>query len=121
MTTIKTKLGYTTVGVLLTAFALYPTLKETMRETRWGLLLSPEEVKTTCGKPQADDSYNLTYVDGDWHVELKFLGSNHRMFLNHVKWSSGKGGGDINQVTRTAISENVKSGVLPACLEQAAR
>jgi hypothetical protein len=121
MTTTKARVGYTAAGVLLTVFALYPTIKGTMREQRWGLLLSPEEVRATCGKPQDDDLFGLTYIDGDRRVELRFFGLNHRMFLNHVKWSSSKGAGDINQVTRTAISEYVKSGWLPSCLELAAQ
>ena len=47
--------------VLLTLLALYPTLKETRREQRWGLLLTPEDVKGVCGKPESDDGYRLTY------------------------------------------------------------
>jgi hypothetical protein len=105
----------------VTVFALYPALKQTMREQKWGLLLSPEDVRATCSKPQDDDLFGLTYVDGDRRVELRFFGSNHRMFLNHVKWSSSKGAGDINQVTRAAISDYVKSGSLPSCLELAAQ
>jgi hypothetical protein len=59
------------VGALLTVLVLYPTLKETKREQQWGLLLSPEDVKGTCGKPQADDGYKLTYsriyeLFGNW-------------------------------------------------------
>ncbi len=121
MTTTKAKVCYTAAGVLLTVFALYPTIKETMREQRWGLLLSPEDMKGTCGKSQADDIYKLTYVDGDRHAELQFIGANHRMFLQHVKWSSNKDRGDINQVSREAISDYVKRGWLPSCLEDAAR
>src|SRR6266853_2642657 len=62
MTTIKAKAFYMLVGVALTVFVLYPTLKQTFREQKDGLLLSPEEVKSTCGKPQVDDLYTLTYV-----------------------------------------------------------
>lgn len=71
MTTIKAKAGYMAVGALLTVLFLFPTLKETRREQKWGLLLSPEEVKVTCGKPQADDWYKLTYIEGDRRVELR--------------------------------------------------
>jgi len=45
MTTAKAKAGYMLVGVLLTVFIFYPTLKQTFREQKDGLLLSPEEVK----------------------------------------------------------------------------
>jgi len=45
MTTIKAKAFYMLVGVALTVFVLYPTLKQTFREQKDGLLLSPEEVK----------------------------------------------------------------------------
>jgi hypothetical protein len=121
MTTIKAKAGYLSVGALLTVFALWPMLKETNREQRWGLLLSPEEVKATCGRPQADDIFKLTYVEGDRRVELQFFGANHRMFLQHVKWSSSKGGGEINKVSRDAISDYVKRGWLPSCLEVVAQ
>ena len=121
MTTIKAKVSYTAAGVLLTVFALYPYLKAMMREQRVGLLLSPEDVKAACGKPQSDDIYTLTYIDGDRRVELQFMGSDHRMFLNRVKWSSSKASGQITQVTRQAISDYVKYGGLPTCLEQAAR
>ena len=48
------------VGALLAVFALYPTLQETRRNQRWGLLLSPEEIRAACGNPQADDGYKLT-------------------------------------------------------------
>jgi len=108
-------------GALLTVFALWPLLKETRREQRWGLLMSPEEVKGTCGAPQADDIWKLTYVDGDRRVELRFFGANHKIFLQQVKWSSSRGAGAINQVSSNQISEWVKSGWLPACLGQAAR
>jgi hypothetical protein len=121
MTTVKAKAGYMAAGALLTVFALYPTLKETRREQQWGLLLSPEAVKSTCGKPQADDIYTLTYVEGDRRVELQFMGANHLMFLNHVKWSSSRGGGEINQVSREAMREHVANGWLPACVGLAAQ
>ncbi len=122
MTTLKAKAGYTAVGVLLTLIVLYPTIKETMREQKdFGLLLSPEEVKLACGKPQADDWYKLTYIEGDRRVELQFMSFNHRMYLNKVKWSSSKDAGNIYQVSRDAISGDVKRGWLPVCLEDAAR
>lgn len=117
MTTAKAKAGYMLVGVLLAVFALYPTLKLTFREQKDGLLLSPEEVKVTCGRPQADDLYKLTYIDGDKRVELQFMGANHRMFLNNVKWSSSKGSGEIRQVSKDQISDYVKHGWLPQCME----
>src|SRR5216683_6137166 len=117
MTTAKAKAGYMLVGVLLTVFALYPTLKETFKEQKYGLLLSPEEVKAACGRPQADDLFKLTYIEGDRRVELEFKGVNHRMFLNHVKWTSSKGAGNINQVTKDQLSDYVKHGWLPPCLE----
>jgi len=122
MTTAKAKAGYMLVGVLLTVFILYPTLKQTFREQKDGLLLSPEEVKAACGRPQADDLYKLTYVEGDRRVELQFMGANHRMFLNDVKWHSSKGGaGEIRQVTKERISDFVKQGWLPVCLEDLAQ
>src|SRR5579859_3771977 len=121
MTTTKAKAGYFLVGVLLTVFALYPMLKQTFREQRDGLLLSPEEVKGACGRPQADDWYKLTYIEGDRRVELQFMGVNHRMFLNNVKWQSSKGAGEIRQVSREQISDYVKHGWLPQCLEDVAQ
>jgi hypothetical protein len=121
MTTVKAKAGYMAAGALLTVFSLYPMLKETRREQRWGLLLSPEEVKLTCGKPQADEIFELIYVEGDRRLELQFFGWNHRIFLQHVKWSSSRGSGQINQVSREQLSEYVKNAGLPACLEAAAR
>jgi hypothetical protein len=122
MTTAKAKAGYLLVGALLTVLVLFPTLKETFREQKYGLLLSPEEVKATCGRPQTDDLFKLTYVDGDRRVELQFMGVNHRMYLNHVKWSSTKGGvGDINQVSRAAIGDYVGHGWLPPCLKDSAQ
>jgi hypothetical protein len=94
-------------------------------------MLSPEDVKTSCGKPQVDDIYTLTYVNGVRRVKLEFLGVNHRMYLNKVKWDvqtngqatfNANGGlGDISQVTRDLINEHVKAGNLPACLGEAAR
>ena len=122
MTTNKAKAAYLAVGALLTIFILYPTLRGTMREQKWGLLLSPEEVKAACGNPHADDSYKLTYVDGDRRVELQFIGANHKMYLNHVKWQRSNGGvGDISQVSRALISDFVKNGWLPACVETASQ
>jgi hypothetical protein len=50
MTTLKAKAGYLAVGVLLTLIVLYPTLRQTMREQKFGLLLSPEEVKACLRK-----------------------------------------------------------------------
>ncbi len=123
MTTAKARAGYLFAGALLTVLILYPTLKETSREQRFGLLMSPEEVKTACGTPQTDDLYRLTYVEGDKRVDLQFMSVNHRTFLNHVKWNSSKGFpvGDINQVSMATITESVKDGSLPACVEAAAR
>jgi hypothetical protein len=121
MATAKAKAGYMLVGVLLTVFFLYPTLKQTFREQKDGLLLSPEEVKATCGRPQADDLFKLTYIEGDRRVELRFSGANHRMFLNNVKWTSSKGVGEIRQVTKDQISDYVKHGWLPVCLEDLAQ
>jgi hypothetical protein len=119
------------VGVVLTVLALYPALRETRRNQRWGLLLSPEEIKAACGNPQADDGYKLTYVGGDRHVELQFMGVGHKMYLRQVKWNVGTsdlakfnaagGSGEIRLVTSDAISDYVKSGNLPACLGEAAR
>jgi hypothetical protein len=121
MTTAKAKAGYMAVGALLTILVLLPLLKQAKREQEWGLLLTPEEVKGACGKPQADDVYTLTYVDGDLRTELRFMGANHKIFLNHVKWTSSKGGsGDIYKVSKDLISDHVKRGWLPACLERAA-
>ncbi len=119
---LKGRVIYTLLGALLTVFALYPTLKETFREQKYGLLLSPEDVKATCGKPQAEDFFKLIYVNGDHRAELQFMGVNHRMYLNDVKWSSTQGGvGEIRQVTRDNISDYVKHGWLPVCLEDAAK
>jgi len=124
--TAKAKAGYVLVGVcvgvLLTVLFLLPTLKETSREQKYGLLLSPEDVKGTCGQPQADDIYKLTYFDGDRRVELQFMGMNHRMFLTKVNWVYSKGFpvGEIRQVSRAQISDEVKHGWLPSCLEDAA-
>lgn len=120
MTALKS-LGFAALGALITVLVLYPTLKETRREQQWGLLLSPEDVKTTCGRPQTDEIYKLTYIDGDKRVELQFYGYQHRMFLQRVNWSSSKGAGDIYQVSREQISESVKYGYVPACLELAAQ
>ena len=55
-TTAKAKAGYVSVGVLLTLIFLFPTLNQMRREQKQGLLLSPEEVKGTCGMPQVGDS-----------------------------------------------------------------
>jgi hypothetical protein len=120
MTPIKA-VGCVAFGALLAVAALYPTLKETRREQRWGLLMSPEDVKTTCGKPQTDDNFKLTYVYGDSRVDLQFFGWNHRMFLQRVDWQSSRSAGTIYQVSRDQISENVRGGYLPACLDQAAK
>src|SRR5579864_6659892 len=106
MTTAKVKAFYLVVGALLTLVILWPTLKESRRETEWGLLLSPEEVKATCGKPQQDDIYKLIYVDADRRVELQFMGFNHREYLKKVNWTLTKGGaGGINVVSRDLISQ----------------
>ena len=119
---LKAKVGYTLLGALLAVLILFPTLRETFREQKYGLLLSPEEVKATCGRPQIDDLFKLTYVNGDRRVELQFMGVNHRMYLNHVKWSSTNGGvGDINLPAKDAISDYVKHGWLSVCLEDAAK
>jgi hypothetical protein len=90
MTTVLARAGYILAGALLTVLLLYSTLKETSREQKFGLLMSPEEVKLACGTPQVDDVYRLSYVDGDKRVDLQFMSVNHRMFLNHVKWNSSK-------------------------------
>jgi hypothetical protein len=123
MTTTKAKAGYMAVGALLTVFILYPKLKETMSEQKQGLFLSPEEVRLKCGKPQTEDTWGFlpTYVDGDRRMELQFMTVNHRMFLHRVKWSTSKGGGEINTVSKNMISDYVKRGWLPSCLEDAAR
>jgi len=121
MTTLKERLGYGALGVLLTVVVLYPMLKETRREQRWGLLLTPEEVKSACGKPETDDGYRLTYTIGDRHMELNFFGMNHRMFLQKVTFHRAPDGvpsGSINVVTSEQISEHVRKGFLPACMEQ---
>jgi hypothetical protein len=52
---LKGKIIYTLLGVVLTVFILYPTVMETFREQKVGLLPSPEEVKGSCGKPQGND------------------------------------------------------------------
>ena len=117
----KTKAGYLLLGVLLAVLFLYPIVKETFREQKYGLLLSPEDVKATCGKPQIDDWSKLTYIEGDRRVELQFTGVNHRMYLKHVQWSTNKTSGDINQVSVHLINEYVGQGSLPACLNVAAR
>ena len=122
MTTTKVKVGYMLAGVLLTALILYPKLKETRREQPWGLLMNPEEVKGACGKPQVDNIYDLTYISPDSRIELRFMGMNHQMYLNHVRWNSSKGGvGDINKVTKDLVSDWVKRGYLPQCLDELAR
>jgi len=118
---LRTRVIFFVVGILFALIAVYPMLKLTMREQNWGLLMTPEDVKLSCGTPQADEIYKLTYVVGDSRVELQFMGANHRWFLRHVKWGSSDGGGDINQVSRDLISQYVKSGQLPQCLEAAAQ
>lgn len=118
---IKGNVGYLLAGVLVTVLILYPILKETGREQPSGLLMSPEEVKATCGQPQLDNIYQLTYVTGDRRVELRFIGVNHRMYLNHVNWTSNSGVGDINKVSKDLVSDAVKRGYLPQCLDDAAR
>ena len=120
---LKGKIIYTLLGVVLTVFVLYPTVKETFREQKVGLLLSPEEVKGSCGKPQEDEVYKLTYFDGDHRTELRFTGVQHRMFLTNVKWSSVKSGGtgEIRVVSQDAVSDYVKHSWLPACLEDATK
>lgn len=121
MTTAKAKAGYLIVGALLTLFILYPTLKETRREQPQGLLLSPEEVKAACGKPQVDDLFKLTYVENDRNLELQFMGWNHKMYLSDVKWGSSNSSGHIPRVSTDAISDYVTRGALPTCLGELAR
>jgi hypothetical protein len=121
MTTVTVRAGFALLGALVTVLALYPILKATRRDQQWGLLLSPEEVKATCGKPQSDDIFTLTYVEPDRRVELQFFGASHRMFLSHVKWHSSQGSGDIYQVTGKEISDAVAKGHLPACVGLAAQ
>ena len=120
MTPVKAA-AFMVLGAVLTILVLYPLLKQTRREQQWGLLMTPEDVKAVCGRPQTDDIYTLTYVLGERHIELRFYGMNHQMFLQQVKWGSDRGAGDINQVSRTAIDQYVANGQLPACLGQAAR
>ncbi len=122
MATLKERLGYGALGVLLTLLVLYPMLKETRREQRWGLLLTPQDVKGACGRPESDDGYTLTYKIRDRYLELSFFGMNHRMFLQKVKFHAvpeGVPSGAINVVTQEEISEHVRKGWLPACMEQA--
>ena len=92
-----------------------------MRERPWGLLLSPEDVKATCGNPQQDEIFKLTYAYEGRLVELQFYGMNHREYLKYVKWSSNKDAGKIYQVTQKAIGDNVANGYLPHCLALAAQ
>lgn len=121
MATNKEKLGFLLAGALLPILILYPILKDTGREQASGLLMTPEEVKATCGKPQLDNIYELTYVTGDRRVELRFMGFNHRIYLNHVNWTSSSGAGDINKVSEDLVNDAVKRGYLPQCLGDAAR
>jgi hypothetical protein len=86
-----------------------------------GSALVPEDVKSVCGQPQADDMYKLTHAAGDRRVELQFYDMNHRMYLSNVKWYSNTGAGEIRQVTRDSINDYVKRGWLPACIGDAAR
>lgn len=117
----KVKAEYLLLGVVLAILFLYPALKETFREQKYGLLLSPEDVKATCGKPQIDDLFKLTYIEGDRRVELQFTGVNHRMYLKHVQWGTNNISGSINQVSVHWINEYVGQGALPACLKVAAQ
>jgi hypothetical protein len=127
MTTVREKLFYVGAGVLLTLFVVSPVLKETMRQTRWGLLLSPEDVKVACGRPQQDDVFKIMYGDQYRHLELQFIGVNHRMYLSKVSWGSINSTGAVNQVaagkidkvSRQTIIDYVKAGTLPVCLERA--
>jgi hypothetical protein len=119
--TLPKAAGFVVLGALLAVIALYPLLKQTRREQEWGLVMTPEDVMSVCGRPQSDNIYTLTYIQGDKHIELRFYGMNHRMFLQHVKWNSNREAGDINQVSRAAIDQYVASGALPACLSQAAK
>jgi len=122
MASLKERLGFGALGVLLTLLVLYPMLKETRREQRWGLLLTPQDVKGACGRPESDDGYTLTYKIRDRYMELSFFGMNHRMFLQKVKFHAvpeGVPSGGINVVTQEEISEHVRKGWLPACMEQA--
>jgi hypothetical protein len=121
MTMIKGNVGYLLAGVLFTVLILSPFLREMGREQASGLLMTPEEVKFVCGKPQLDNIYELTYVTGDRRVELRFIGVNHRIYLNHVNWTSSSGVGDINKVSKELLSDAVKRGYLPQCLDDAAR
>jgi hypothetical protein len=108
--------------LILTLVVLYPKLKETSRERRWGLSLTMEDVKLACGPPQADGPYQLKYIVGNRYMELSFLEANHRMFLQNVKFHAvpdGVPSGQIYKVTQEQISDYVKKGFLPACLEQA--
>jgi len=122
MASLKERLGFGALGMLLTLLVLYPMLKETRREQRWGLLLTPQDVKGACGRPESDDGYTLTYKIRDRYMELSFFGMNHRMFLQKVKFHAvpeGVPSGGINVVTQEEISEHVRKGWLPACMEQA--
>jgi hypothetical protein len=122
MAILKERLGYGALGVVLTLAILYPWLKETRREQQWGLLLTPEDVKGACGRPQSDDGYTLTYIIGDRYMALNFFGANHRMFLQKVTFHAvpqGVPSGGIYVVTRDQITEHFRKGYLPACIEQA--
>jgi hypothetical protein len=118
---LKEKLLYTFLGAALTVLFLYPILKNTFREQRAGLLLSPEEVKDMCGAPVTDNGYTLTYLYHDHRVELRFMGVQHQMFLTNIKWASNTSAGEIRQVTREAISDSVRHDYIPICLEDIAK
>jgi hypothetical protein len=118
---LKGKLLYTLLGVVLTLLVLYPIVKTTFREQSYGLMMTPEEVKGLCGPPQSDNGYVLTYLYHDHHVELGFMGVQHRMFLTDVKWTSSTGAGHIRQVTKDQISDYVRHDYIPICLEDLAK
>lgn len=120
MTTMKVKVLYFAAGILLTVFALYPMLKETRRDQPSGMLLSPEEVKLSCGKPKVDDTYVLKYVEGDKSIELEFLSANHRMFLARLKSSGGNGSsGGVSLASTDAIKsyKEISKGWIPSCMD----
>jgi hypothetical protein len=118
--TLKAKIIWFVAGVLITLLVLFPILRDTTREQRWGLLMSPEEVKLNCGTPQADDGYKLKYVTGDRSVELQFFDWNHKFFLNRVTWNSPGESGSIYKVSLAQITQSVADGKLPVCLQKAA-